>query len=83
MDNFYNYEGIFFWQNQKFGIFCHILCSFQIIDCGESVVHCGESPQLKKRNFLFVAVSHGDEPDIFVHCHDSRWSSTPWLMVSN
>ena len=59
MDNFFNYEGIFFWQNHKFGIFCHILSSFQIIDCGESFVQCGESPQLKKRNFWFAA-------DIFV-----------------
>ena len=85
MDNFFNYEGIFFWQNQKFGIFCHILSSFQIIDCGESFVHCGESSQLKKRNFwfapwvtatnqsfLFISVTHGVEQEDLVRRRNSR-----------
>jgi len=69
----------FFRQNQKFGI-------FPIIDSGESFVHWGELPQLKKENFCFDAVSHDDKPDTIFRCRNLwcptvKSNSTPWLMA--
>ena len=56
MDNFFIYEGIFFWRNQKFGIFGHIL----------------RITTTKKKNFWFIAVIHGVKLDFSVRRRDLR-----------